>query len=130
MCRYSGVAKVDRLKFRIPIGTGDIAPEAIAKDRDIASHIFTTSSVMLGLCLTIVSIMRGQQNAAMFETIVDDIIAVDALIFLTSCFLSYTALRIRHKRRIHQIEAFADWLFLLGLTGMGIACSLFVWSIF
>ena len=103
-------------------------PES-ARERNIAAHIFTTSSVMLGLCLTIISIMRGQRNPGGLETIVDDIIAIDALVFLVACFLSYAALRVRHVRRIHRIESVADGVFLLGLSGLGLACSLFVWSI-
>jgi hypothetical protein len=99
------------------------------KERNIAAHIFTTSSVMLGLCLTIISIMRGQRNPGSIETIVDDIIAIDALVFLFACFLSYSALRVRHLRRIHRVESIADAVFLIGLTGMGVACALFVWSI-
>lgn len=100
-----------------------------AQERDIATHIFTTSSVMLGLCLTIISIMRGQRTSATLGTIVDDIIAMDALIFLLSCFLSYAALRVRHLRRIHRMESMADAVFLVGMTGMAIACVMFVWTI-
>lgn len=101
-----------------------------ARERDIATHIFTTSSVMLGLCLTIISIVRGQRSGARLETVVDDVIAVDALIFLIACFLSYSALRVRHVRRIRRLESTADIVFLVGMTGMAVACVIFVWTIF
>jgi hypothetical protein len=101
----------------------------ITKERDIATHILTTSSVMLGLCLTVISVMHSQKTADTLETLVDDIIAVDALIFLTACYLSYAALRVRHQQRIHRIECMADVVFLLGMSGMGLACVLFVWTI-
>jgi hypothetical protein len=84
---------------------------------------------MLGLCLTIISIMRGQRNPGGIATIVDDIIAIDAPVFLVACFLSYAALRVRHLRRIHRVESIADAVFLIGMTGMGVACALFVWTI-
>lgn len=100
-----------------------------SKERDIATHIFTTSSVMLGLCLTIISIMRGQRTSATIETIVDDIIALDSLVFLLACFLSYAALRVRHLRRIHRLESMADAVFLVGMTGLALACVIFVWTI-
>lgn len=113
------------------MNSDDLEPpeSGTAKERGIAVHIFTTSSVMLGLCLTIISIMRGQRNPAALETIVDDIIAIDALVFLVACFLSYSALRVRHLRRIHRVESIADAVFLIGMTGMGVACVLFVWTI-
>ncbi len=98
-------------------------------DRDIAPHIFTTSSVMLGLCLTIISIMRGKDNADPLQTVVDDLIAMDSLIFLSTCFLSYAALRVRHLKNIHRLESIADVVFLVGMTLMAVACALFVWTI-
>ena len=99
------------------------------KERDIAAHIFTTSSVMLGLCLTIISVVRSLKTPDTLETVVDDVIAAGALVFLLACFLSYAVLRSRHLGRMHRVESVADAVFLLGLTIMGVACGLFVWTI-
>lgn len=100
-----------------------------ARERDIASQIFGTSAMMLGLCLTIISLVKGMPNPDRLDTIVDDVSAVDALTFLIACFLSYAVLRSRHQRRMRRLESLADAVFLLGLTGMGVACVLFVWTI-
>ncbi|GEP45324.1 hypothetical protein [Brevifollis gellanilyticus] len=101
-----------------------------AVERDIASHIFSTSAMMMGLCLTVISLMDVRSGTNRLATVVDDIIALDALFFLVSCFLSYGALRSRRVRRMHHVEAFADGVFLIGMAGMGVACVLFVWTIF
>ena len=98
-------------------------------ERDIASHVFNSSAMMMGLCLTIISLMSGGKHPERLATVVDDIIAVDALLFLISCFLSYSVLRSRHLRQMHRVETWADVTFLLGMTGMGVACVLFVWTI-
>jgi hypothetical protein len=100
-----------------------------AEERDIAALILTTSSVMLGLCLTIISIMRSSAGFDGVASMVDDIVAVDALIFLLACFASYAALRARHLRRMKHLESFADTVFLVGMVGIGTACALFVWTI-
>lgn len=100
-----------------------------AEERDIATHIFTTSSVMLGLCLTIISVVNGPRSPARLDTIVDDIVAIDALIFLAAIFLSYAAMRARNLRRMHRVESLADAVFLLGMTGMGVACVFLVWTL-
>lgn len=100
-----------------------------AEERDIASLILTTSSVMLGLCLTIISIMRASAGFDGVSTMVDDIVAVDALIFLVACFASYAALRSRRFHRMRRLESFADTVFLIGMVGIGTACALFVWTI-
>lgn len=100
-----------------------------SRERGIAAHIFTTSSVMVGLCLTIISVVRSFPKAGQFKTVVDDLIAVGALVFLVSCFVSYAVLRARHSRRMHRLESLADGVFLLGLTILAVACGLFVWTI-
>lgn len=99
------------------------------KERDIAAHIFTTSSVMVGLCLTIISVVRSLPRPGQLQTAVDDLIAIGALVFLLSCFLSYAVLRSRHLRNMHRVESLADGVFLLGLTLLAIACGLSVWTI-
>lgn len=106
-----------------------LSPEQKMVERDIAGHIFTTSSVMMGLCLTIISLMDARTNSQRITTIVDDIIVVDALLFLISCLVSYAALRSRHMKRRHLVETAADIIFLAGMVGVGIACVLFVWTI-
>ena len=100
-----------------------------AQERDIAVHIFSASSVLLGLCLTIISVVRGGSRGDRLNTIVDDILAVDALIFLVACFLSYAGMRSKHLRPMHKVESVADGAFLLGLTGLGLACALLAWTV-
>lgn len=99
------------------------------REHDIASHIFSNSAVMLGLCLTIISIVHGESRAYQVKTVVDDIIAMNALIFLAACFLSYAVLRSRHLHRMKRVESIADVVFLLGMTGMAVASALLVWTL-
>lgn len=87
------------------------------------------SSVLLGLCLTIISVVRGGSPGGRLDTIVDDILAVDALIFLVACFLSYAGMRSKHLRPMHKVESVADGAFLLGLAGLGLACVLLAWTV-
>jgi hypothetical protein len=42
------------------------------------------------------------------DTLADDFLAADALLFLISCLLSYWALRCRSLRRMHRLEKIAD----------------------
>ena len=100
-----------------------------AQERDIAAHIFSASAVLLGLCLTIISVVRGNSQPDRLETVVDDILAVDGLIFLVACFLSYAGMRARHLRRMHKVESVADAAFLLGMAGLGLASVLLVWTV-
>jgi hypothetical protein len=62
---------------------------------DICIHIFTVSSAMVGVCLTVIGLIRVVITLGSADTLADDLLAADALLFLVSCLLSYWALRSR-----------------------------------
>lgn len=84
-------------------------------DGDVTIHIFLTSATMIGVCLTIIGISKAVFHFKQIETIVDDLLSVDALLFLSACVLSYVALRTRTAHRHHLIEKAADGIFLIAL---------------
>lgn len=98
-------------------------------EEDIAIHIFSVSAALVGVCVTVISIVRVVINTAGINTLADDLLAADALIFLTSCFLSYWALRTRKRNRMHRVERAADIVFLTGLSVMAMVCGLIVWAV-
>src|SRR6266404_8931077 len=87
-------------------------------EQDICIHIFTVSSAMVGVCLTVIGLIRVVITLGKADTLADDCLAVDALLFLASCLLSYCALRSRGLGRMHRIERIADGIFILAMIGM------------
>lgn len=98
-------------------------------EEDIAIHIFSVSAAMVGVCITVISIVRVVIRAEGVNTLADDLLALDALVFLSSCLLSYWALRTRKKNRMYRVERAADIIFLTGLSVMAIVCVLIVWAV-
>lgn len=103
--------------------------EPLSTERDIAIHIFTASAALVGVCLTVISIVGRITKGPLIHRMEDDLLAVDAMIFLASCLLSYGSLRVRSKRRIHRLETIADITFLVGLSGLVLACGMIVWTV-
>ena len=103
-------------------------PESDSTERDIAIHIFTASAALVGVCLTVISIVRTI-TAGFVHHLVDDVLAVDAMIFLISCLLSYGALRARGRGRPHRLETSADTVFISGLCVLVFACGMIVWAV-
>jgi branched-subunit amino acid permease len=56
-------------------------------EQDICIHIFTVSSAMVGVCLTVIGLVRVVVTLGKADTLADDCLAMDALLFLTSCLL-------------------------------------------
>ena len=98
-------------------------------DHDIASSIFTVSAGLVGVCLTVISIVHSITGSRVIYWLVDDLLAVDAMMFLGSCLLSYFSLRSRGQGRAHRLENAADAVFLTGLLGLVAASALTVWAV-
>jgi hypothetical protein len=96
-------------------------------EEDISIHIFTVSAAMVGVCLTVIGILHIVINSRQVTTFVDDLLSLDALLFLFSCMLSYFALRTRSGRRMHGMERTADTIFIAGLVLMVVVCGLIVY---
>ena len=98
-------------------------------EEDVCVHIFTVSAAMVGVCLTVIGILRVVITVKHEDTLADDFLAIDAVLFLISCFLSYWALRTRNTRRMHRVERIADTIFLLALFFMACICGFITYAI-
>src|SRR3954452_15296935 len=98
-------------------------------EQDICIHIFTVSSAMVGVCLTVIGLIRVVITFGRADTLADDFLAGDALLFLIACLLSYWALRSRSVRRMHRLEKIADAMFIFAMIGMVIICALITYTI-
>lgn len=98
-------------------------------EEDICIHIFTVSSAMVGVCLTVIGLVRVVITLGKADTLADDLLAGDALLFLVSCFLSYAALRSRGVRRMHRLERVADSVFIVAMIVMVGICAVLTYAI-
>ena len=98
-------------------------------EQDICIHIFTVSSAMVGVCLTVIGLIRVVITFGRADTLADDLLAADALLFLISSLLSYWALRSRGLRRMHRLEKIADGIFIVAMIGMVAVCAVITYTI-
>ncbi len=97
-------------------------------DRDIYLHVSEISVAMIGVCLTGVSILNVDQDVKSLNTYVDDLLAIDAFLFLAAYLMSYWVVRVMTKsnRNIRRIGNLANIIFLIGMIFMSIICGLVV----
>ena len=93
--------------------------------RALSGHILPTSATMVGVCMTVVSIIR-LLHLQHFATVVDRLLALDSVVFLFSALLSYLSLR--RSERI-ELEGYADGAFMTGLALMSICSILLAFSL-
>ena len=99
-------------------------------DRDIYLHVSEVSIAMIGVCLTGVSILNVDQDVNSLDTYVDDLLAIDSFVFLTSYLLSYWVVRVMTKgnRNVRRVGNIANAIFLIGMIFMAIICMCVVFQ--
>jgi len=80
------------------------------KSRDIAHHILSGSTTMIGVCITVIALFRVMKTS--MQTYADELLGFDTLFFIISALFSYAALR---KTNNIWLEKVADAFFFLGL---------------
>jgi amino acid transporter len=84
---------------------------------------------MVGVCLTVIGLVRVVITLGKADTYADDLLALDALLFLTCCFLSYAALRSRGAHRMHRLEKIADSIFIVAMIVMVVICAFITYAV-
>ncbi len=87
---------------------------SIQPDNNLTRHILPTAATMVGVCMTVISIVKITKISK--GQTIDEILAIDSIIFLASAFFSY--LSIRHSESPRHYESWADTTFMWGLVLM------------
>jgi len=98
-------------------------------EEDVSIHIFDTSATMVGVCLTVIGLFKLMLQLKSISTWADDLLSIDATLFLSACGLAYWALRTRSLKRRHRTEKIADLIFLGALTLMTAICGLITYTL-
>ncbi len=89
----------------------------------------SVSAGLVGVCLTVIGLFKLIRNFQGAGTIADDLVAVDSLLFVAVCMLSYVAMRTASRKWRQRLERIADLLFLSALSFMAIICGIIAWTI-
>lgn len=84
--------------------------------KDMSRHILPTASNLLGICFIILNFVKIWKIGHIEVIIIDKLVGISMVLFLTACLLSYASMRV-HKRS-DLYEKGADLIFLLGLVSL------------
>jgi hypothetical protein len=88
-------------------------------NKNLSSHILPASATMVGVCMTVISIVK-LAHVGTAGMVIDKILAFDSVLFLLSAAFSYLSLRAEHDAA-GRLEYFADGAFMVGLIFMVVA---------
>jgi len=96
---------------------------------DIIIHIFAVSATLVGVCLTVIGIFIMSRRLSHVKSYGEELLALDALLFLATCIHSYVALRSRRQERRHRFERITEEMFFAALVLMAFICVFIVFEL-
>lgn len=99
-------------------------PAAQARRDDLCAHVFSASATLVGVCLTVIGLLRAVRRLQPVSAVAQQALSVDAVAFLAACVTAYGALRTGDATRRRRAERYADGIFLLALAVMAAVCLL------
>jgi hypothetical protein len=107
------------------------ASDRSAEER-LQTHLLTLLSVssgMVGVCLTAIGLVGIIKSLDRVELVVDDLLALSALVFLVASALSFVGMRTRLAHTWLLFERTLDAVFCLGLALVVVATLLLTWRV-
>jgi len=93
-------------------------------------HLLSVSGTLAGLCITVVALINTLGKSTRAATVVDDMFAICALLFLVCIYLIFSALRVRRQRIAKMLVKSVDILFMVAMTLMTGAAFVMVYMVF
>jgi len=97
----------------------------MSEKRDLSQHILPNSAQLVGVCITVISLIKAL-HIGHVGSMLDKLLAIDALLFTVSVMLSYASMR---GIKSANLEKYADIIFMLGLLELGICAILLAFEI-
>jgi hypothetical protein len=97
--------------------------------REELIQLLTLSGTLAGLSVTSVSLLHTLRSSSLSTTVVDDVLAITAVLFLLCCYICFFALRFNRHKAIKKLIWIADILFFLALTSMVVSGFLMLYTL-
>jgi hypothetical protein len=91
--------------------------------------VFSVTAGMVGVCLMAIGLVKVVSHAKQIETLCDDFLAIDAMIFGVAAMLGFRGLQRFVGHQVPLSPRAMDWTFLIGLGLMILICGIFSWSL-
>ena len=88
----------------------------VAKDREVLLRLLSVTASLAGLCVAALGFLEAADRPALERSFADELIAIDAFLFVGCVYLVMWALRTRVPARALALSKVIDVVFLVALT--------------
>jgi hypothetical protein len=96
------------------------------RDHDLTHHILPNSATMVGICIMVISIVKGMPLDTV-NYLIDKALAVDCTLFMASALFSFLSIRL--EGATFGLERWAEIIFIFGLVSMTLIAVIFSFEI-
>jgi hypothetical protein len=104
-------------------------PSREQREHDFTMHVFSISAAMVGVCLTAIGILRLVVAQTRVQTFGDDLLAVDAVLFVLCSFVSFWSFKTAEPTTRQKLRLLVDGLFMLALVLMVGICAIIAYAV-
>jgi hypothetical protein len=97
----------------------------VARDRDVLLRLLSVAASLAGLCIAALGFLEAADHPALAQSYADEIIAIDAILFVCCVYLILWALRTSSLVRARALSRLVDVVFLFALTTL-LAASTYI----
>lgn len=98
-------------------------------DEKTCQMICPISAAMVGVCLTGIGLLRVVISVSQTNNLADDLLSLNAVIFLIATLSSYFALRSSTHKRLHRLEMIADKAFIAAMALLTAICVFITYAL-
>ena len=98
----------------------------MSNDNDLSHHILPNSATMVGVCIMVISIVKGMPPDTV-NYFIDKALAVDCVLFMASALFSFLSIRL--EKSTLGLERWAEIIFIFGLVSLTVIAVIFSFEI-
>ncbi len=104
-------------------------PSQEQREYDLTLHVFSIFAAMIGVCLTAIGILRLVAAQTKVQTLGDEFLTADAVLFVICCFLSFWSFKTKQLRLRQRLRLFVDVLLMVALVVMVGVCAIIAYAL-
>ena len=99
----------------------------VARDREVLLRLLSVTASLAGLCIAALGFLEAAGTSELDHSRADELIALDAFLFVSCVYLILWALRTQQPARAIRLARIVDIVFLFALTTLLIASAYIIY---
>jgi hypothetical protein len=99
----------------------------VARDRDVLLRLLSVTASLAGLCIAALGFLEAADRPQLDHSYADELIALDAFLFVGCVYLILWALRTSRPERAVRLGRIVDIVFLFALTTLLVASAYIIY---